>query len=162
MRTADIEGIYLEAITIKEDVKEEKMTLMANFLYVLMLMQNKFYDNPNIINAIDYVKMSFMQILEEADLEHELVIKIVDYIEKHNFELDDEKVDELDSILRTFEGLCDSRLLYSVELSNYYEEIIKGGILTNMNYYVKTLPERISETNKKKMLSYLGVEYEIR
>lgn len=152
---AELEGIYVAAALIESDTQEEKCEIIANLVRIKLTLQALFAGNRNLDAALEYVDSSFLSYLSEVDFEHTIMTEIQNYIQKYEFHLSEEQIAELDTIMETFENLCDSRILNMAMLIEFFDDLIDNGVLTNRNYYVSSLPVRISEEKREKMLAFL-------
>lgn len=155
-----IQEVYATTLCIIPDLIEEKIDIISQMTKIIIMMNQRFSNNRNLPKAIEYIKNCFKYFIEETDLEHQLYEGIVDYVETFSDPtlISDETKENFREILDYFEDLCDTRLISLAEVTVFYDTLIQDGILTDLNYYVSSIQNRIPEEEKAQLLSYIKKE----
>lgn len=142
------------------DLIEEKIDIISHMTKILIMMNQRFSNNRNLPKAIEYIQNCFKYFLDETDLEHQLYEGIIDYVKSFPDPtvIPDETKEHFREILDYFEDLCDTRLISLAQVTVFYDTLIQDGILTDLNYYVSSIQERIPEEEKARLLSYIKKE----
>lgn len=138
------------------DNRGDKEQLLSNIVMITAALSSKFSSNPNLYNALNYFNSIMTSFMNECETEYQFYKKAINYLEymlDHLDEVDEDIIENIDEVLDSMEDLFVTRTVSSVQVMEHYNRIIEYGILTNSNFFISNVSNRIDEVEKEKLLS---------
>lgn len=157
-----IETLILVASYALEDNKIEKEDLLVHYFRLSALFTHKFSNNTNLSNALNFIQNVLSYYISESELEYQFYSKALAYLNnvyEHSEERSQSVLDALDEQINVLEELYITRTASIANVVNYFYCLIANNILTDKNYFVANISNRIDEEEKARILGVIpGVE----
>lgn len=151
-----IDDILFVCETCLGDNRGDKEQLLSNIVMMTAALSSKFSNNPNLYNALNYFNSIMTSFMNECEAEYQFYKKAIKYLEymlDHLDEVDEDIIENIDEVLGVMEDLFVTRTISSAQVMEHYNRIIENGILTNSNFFISNVSDRIDEEEKEKLLA---------
>ena len=132
----DASEIYTAACFACTSLIEEKIDTLAELYYFLKQFEIVFKNNPHLREVLYYITYTYLEMLKEANREHELYSNIIDYLASlpdiEEFK-NTEVLKNLSLILNTLDDSFCSRTELNSYVKNHYSNILNTRYLDENN-----------------------------
>lgn len=150
--------LYTLSSVAKNEVYEEKLSMFVDLLRYRFMLNAKFGDSKYIVPALQYVDGYFNKFMNEATIEQDFYISIMEYLEELEFitDCDDrEFLDNMDIEFENLEECCEYRIIHYAHFLCHLDQVLSYDVLTNSSYLFINYPERLTAKDSVRMKSLI-------
>lgn len=132
--------IYTTMAIARADCVDEKQAMFELYMKIYLGMLYTFKGNKVLPEALGYLAEYFSLFLNDANFEHEVYDRVIQFFDDLDVEdldedyNDKEMLNMLSQLIEYFEASCEKRLIAFAQFSTYYESFIQQGWLDKYNY----------------------------
>ena len=153
METAS--GLYTELILAVNEIYDEKIRTLAEYLVFLNSYISRFRDSEYLPSAINYIAEYYKKFLDEDNIQHSFFELVLDYFDSFDYitDIDDQEfIDGVADEINFLDNTATMEILHYVEFTKHLNEVLMNGVLTSTNYMFMNYPERITKKDQERMV----------
>lgn len=157
----NIKEIYITTTNAINEVIDEKQTFLEEMFYFIFAFFIKFNSSPYIYELISTIYNYYIEIIKEADMEHEVYDKLKEYMRDLSnegiklFSQDEKLLEELMDMFDSIEETVECRILKHSRVYKIFNNLLEQQTLNNRIYKLIKYEETMTEEDKKAYLSLI-------